>query len=145
MFYSTWIRLSYGFFDQFGYYDRYCCIINMNMFIVIFLYLCKCICIFFVPLINLMRYFVIFVMFSIIKHNSYHVMVHDWNKNILSYLILSYLLTTNTFNPHEMLLTDSRYWASIHASASFYRQQCVASKLIYLVFFGCLATTELTS
>ena len=45
----------------------------------------------FVPLINLMRYFVIFVMFSIIKHNSYHVMVHDWNKNILSYLILSYL------------------------------------------------------
>ena len=80
MFYSTWIRLSYGFFDQFGYYDRYCCIINMNMFIVIFLYLCKCICMFFVPLINLMRYFVIFVMFSIIKHNSYHVMVHDWNK-----------------------------------------------------------------
>ena len=79
-------------FDQFGYYDRYCCIINMNMFIVIFLYLCKCICIFFVPLINLMRYFVIFVMFSIIKHNSYHVMVHDWNKNILSYLILSHLL-----------------------------------------------------
>ena len=46
----------------------------------------------FVPLINLMRYFVIFVMFSIIKHNSYHVMVHDWNKNILSYLILSYLI-----------------------------------------------------
>ena len=85
MFYSTWIRLSYGFFDQFGYYDRYCCIINMNMFIVIFLYLCKCICIFFVPLINLMRYFVIFVMFSIIKHNSYHVMVHDWNK--ISYII----------------------------------------------------------
>ena len=81
--------LSYGFFVQFGYYDRYCCIINMNMFIVIFLYLCKCICIFFVPLINLMRYFVIFVMFSIIKHNSYHVMVHDWNKNILSYLYVS--------------------------------------------------------
>ena len=67
----------------------------MNMFIVIFLYLCKCICIFFVPLINLMRYFVIFVMFSIIKHNSYHVMVHDWNKNILSYLILSYLILRN--------------------------------------------------
>ena len=87
-----WIRLSYGFSDQFGYYDRYCCIITMNMFIVIFLYLCKCICIFFVPLINLMRYFVIFVMFSIIKHISYHVMVHDWNKNILSYLILSYLI-----------------------------------------------------
>ena len=85
MFYSTWIRLSYGFFDQFGYDDRYCCIINMNMFIVIFSYLRKCICIFFVPLINLMRYFVIFVMFSIIKHISYHVMVHDWNKkNTLS-------------------------------------------------------------
>ena len=59
----------------------------MNMFIVIFLYLFKCICIFFVPLINLMKYFVIFVMFSIIKHISYHVMVHDWNKK---YLILSY-------------------------------------------------------
>ena len=89
MFYCTWIRLSYGFFDQFGYYDRYCCIINMNMFIVIFSYLHKCICIFFVPLIILMRYFVIFVMFSIIKHISYHVIVYDWNKNILSYLILS--------------------------------------------------------
>ena len=61
----------------------------MNMFIVIFSYLCKCICIFFVPVINLMRYFVIFVMFSIIKHISYHVMVHDWNKK---YLILSYLV-----------------------------------------------------
>ena len=117
MFYSTWIRLSYGFFDQFGYYDRYCCIINMNMFIVIFLYLCKCICIFFVPLINLMRYFVIFVMFSIIKHNSYHVMVHDWNKNILSYLILSVGTLPplyETLTQHEDVMTFSKCFKCNH-------------------------------
>ena len=115
MFYSTWIRLSYGFFDQFGYYDRYCCIINMNMFIVIFLYLCKCICIFFVPLINLMRYFVIFVMFSIIKHNSYHVMVHDWNKNILSYLILSFAVQFQI----RVKACDRRRWSLSQFSRNF--------------------------
>ena len=55
----------------------------------------------------------------------------------------SHAYNNHIFNPHEMLLTYPRYWSSIQASTSFYKQQYVASKLIYLVFFGCLATTEL--